>query len=103
MRDYTKYASVPSRSRRAELSARWAKSIPCPSVSTSWFRTPETLFFTRVSWEPLLSIRAARRGLKIAEIPGDEPPRIGGERKLQVWKWGAAYYFQFWRDFLLWR
>jgi glycosyltransferase involved in cell wall biosynthesis len=69
-----------------------------------WYRTPEWLFRTRISWEPLLSVRAARRKLKITEIPGDEPPRIGGERKLQVWKWGAAYYFQFWRDFLLmWR
>lgn len=63
-------------------------------------RTAERLFGTRISWEPLLSVRAARRKLKIAEIPGDEPPRIGGERKLQVWRWGAAYYFQVWRDFL---
>jgi glycosyltransferase involved in cell wall biosynthesis len=68
-----------------------------------WHRTPERLFRTRISWEPMLSARAARRKLKVAEIPGDEPPRIGGERKLQVWKWGAAYYFQFWRDFFLWR
>lgn len=63
-----------------------------------WHATPEWLFRTRISWEPLLSVRAARRRLKVTEIPGDEPPRIGGERKLQVWKWGAAYYFQFWRD-----
>lgn len=69
-----------------------------------WHRTPEWLFRTRISWEPLFSVRAARRKLKITEIPGDEPARIGGERKLQVWKWGAAYYFQFWRDFfLMWR
>jgi glycosyltransferase involved in cell wall biosynthesis len=63
-----------------------------------WFQTPETLFFTRVSWEPLLSIRAARRRLKISEIPGDEPPRIGGQRKLQIWRWGATFLFQFIRD-----
>jgi glycosyltransferase involved in cell wall biosynthesis len=63
-----------------------------------WYTTPERLFRTRVSWEPLLSVRAARSKLRVAEIPGDEPARIGGERKLQVWKWGAAYYFQFWRD-----
>lgn len=55
----------------------------------------EKLFFTRISWEPLLSARAARMGLDISEIPGDEPPRIGGERKLQVIRWGAAYYAQF--------
>ena len=54
----------------------------------------ERMFRTRVSWEPLLSIRAARAGLKIAEIPGDEPPRIGGVRKLQVFRWGAVFALQ---------
>lgn len=68
-----------------------------------WHRTPEKLLFTRISWEPLLSARAARRKLKIAEIPGDEPARFGGKRKLQIIQWGAAYYFQFIRDWLLWR
>lgn len=58
----------------------------------------ERLFRTRISWEPLLSVRAARAGKRIAEIPGDEPPRIGGVRKLQVLKWGAAYYTQFLRE-----
>lgn len=63
----------------------------------------EKLFRTRISWEPLLSVRAAKRRLKIAEIPGDEPPRIGGERKLKILKWGAAYYFQFLREIFCWR
>jgi hypothetical protein len=51
----------------------------------------------------LLSVRAARRGLRVAEIPGDEPPRVGGERKLRIWRWGAAYFFQLFRDRLFWR
>lgn len=68
-----------------------------------WYKTPERLFGCQVSWEPLLSVRAARRRLRVAEIPGDEPPRIGGERKLRVLRWGATYYFQFLRDWLLWR
>jgi hypothetical protein len=68
-----------------------------------WYSTPERLFRCRISWEPLLSARAARNGLRVAEIPGDEPPRIGGERKLRVFRWGASYYYQFWRDLLLWR
>ncbi len=55
----------------------------------------EKMFFTRIGWEPLMSVRAAKYGYKIAEIPGDEPPRIGGERKLQIIRWGAAYYTQF--------
>lgn len=63
----------------------------------------EKLFNTQISWEPLLSVRAAKRKLKVTEIPGDEPPRIGGERKLKVLKWGAAYYFQFIREVFRWR
>jgi len=63
----------------------------------------ERIYRTKISWEPLLSVRAAKRRLRITEIPGDEPPRIGGERKLQVLKWGAAYYTQFLREVFLWR
>ncbi len=65
--------------------------------------TAERLFNTNISWEPLLSVRAAKKRLKVAEIPGDEPPRIGGERKLQVIKWGAAYLFQVFRELFCWR
>lgn len=65
--------------------------------------TPERLFRTRISWEPLLSVRCAKRRLRIAEIPGDEPPRIGGKAKLQIWRWGAAYYFQIVREVFWWR
>jgi len=54
----------------------------------------EKLFFTKVGWEPVLSARAAKRELKLAEIPGDEPPRLGGVRKLQIIRWGAAYLTQ---------
>jgi glycosyltransferase involved in cell wall biosynthesis len=68
-----------------------------------WYRLPERLFSCRISWEPMLSFRAAKRGLRVTEIPGDEPPRIGGERKLRVFRWGASYYYQFLRDALLWR
>lgn len=58
------------------------------------YRIPEKLFFTRVSIEPLLSMRAARAKLKVKEIPGDEPKRIGGERKLQIIRWGLAFLYQ---------
>jgi glycosyltransferase involved in cell wall biosynthesis len=63
----------------------------------------EKLFKTNISWEPLMSIRAAKRKLKIAEIPGDEPARIGGERKLQVLRWGAAFMFQNLRELFVWK
>ncbi|MCY3022061.1 MAG: glycosyltransferase family 2 protein [Planctomycetota bacterium] len=67
------------------------------------YSTPERLFGTVLSWEPLLSVRAAKRRLRVTEIPGDEPPRIGGVRKLQVWRWGAGYYFQFIREVFWWK
>lgn len=63
----------------------------------------EKLFKTNISWEPLLSIRCAKRKLKCADIPGDEPAREGGERKLQVLKWGAAYMFEVFREVFVWK
>lgn len=66
------------------------------------YSTPERLFKTKIGWEPLLSVRARKRGLKVAEIPGDEPKRIGGKAKLQVLRWGAAYLFQIIRDRFWW-
>ena len=67
------------------------------------YEIPEKLFWCKISWEPLLSVRAAKRKIKVAEIPGDEPVRIGGQRKLRVFRWGAAYYLQFLREFFAWR
>ena len=67
------------------------------------YRLPEQLFNTVVSWEPLMSVRAAKRNKRIAEVPVSEPPRIGGTRKLQIFRWGAAYYFQFWHEVWKWR
>jgi len=64
---------------------------------------PEKLFSTVISWEPLMAVRAAKCRKKIAEVGVGEPPRIGGERKLQIFRWGAAYYFQFWRELWFWR
>jgi len=67
------------------------------------FRLAEALFRTKISWEPLMSVRAAKRKLKVSEIPGDEPARIGGERKLQIIRWGGACYVQFIREVFMWR
>jgi glycosyltransferase involved in cell wall biosynthesis len=64
---------------------------------------PEKLFFTVMGCEPLLSVRAVKTGMKIAEIPGDEPARIGGERKLQIIRWGGAYFVQFFWELFFWR
>lgn len=69
----------------------------------SSYEFEEKLFGTNISWEPLLSVRAAKKKLKCADIPGDEPARDGGERKLQVLRWGAAYMFQVFREIFVWK
>jgi len=61
----------------------------------------ERLFRTTVGVEPLLSVRAAKKKLRCADIPGDEPARIGGERKLKVLQWGGAYLFEVLREFFI--
>jgi glycosyltransferase involved in cell wall biosynthesis len=66
------------------------------------YSTPERLFGTKIGWEPILSVRAAKRKLKITEISGDEPKRIGGKAKLQILRWGAAYLFQVIREVFIW-
>ena len=65
--------------------------------------TPERIFNTVIGVEPLLSVRCSKRRLKVAEIPGDEPPRIGGKRKLLPFRWGGAYLLQFIRELYYWR
>ena len=64
----------------------------------SSYTLPERLFGTIISWEPLMSVRAAKYGKRIGEVAAGEPPRIGGQRKLQVLRWGAAYYLQVWKE-----
>jgi glycosyltransferase involved in cell wall biosynthesis len=63
---------------------------------------PERLFGTVIGCEPLLSVRAAKRRLRLLDIPGDEPPRVGGQRKLQVFGWGASYLVQVIRERFWW-
>ena len=63
------------------------------------YRLPELLFHTTIGVEPLLSVRALSYGKKVMEIGSPEPPRLGGERKLQIFRWGGAYYLQFWMEF----
>ncbi len=53
-----------------------------------------------VSIEPLLSVRAAAAGVKVAEIPGSEPVRIGGVRKMMPFRTGSAVLFQIIQEFL---
>jgi glycosyltransferase involved in cell wall biosynthesis len=64
---------------------------------------PEKLLGTTIGIEPLLSIRCAKKRLRVSEIPVDEPARIGGERKLQIVRWGGSYALQTFRELYHWR
>ena len=69
-------------------------------VSRSAFRAR----FPRMnSWETGSTVRAARLGLKVADIPGDEPARIGGVRKMRIIRNGFGTVFQILYDFLFFR
>jgi glycosyltransferase involved in cell wall biosynthesis len=76
------------------------KRLDLHKKETYW---PENIFRTNLSWEPILSVRCAKRKLKVTEIPGDEPKRIGGERKLQVIRWGLGYMAQVIAETVYWR
>lgn len=52
------------------------------------------------SWELASVARVPRMGLKCAEIPGDEPKRIGGERKLSIVMHGTAALLQVLYEFV---
>ena len=83
----------------------WKKDIFCDLDlhKDSSYEIEEKLFRTQIGIEPLLSVRVAKRKLRVADIPGDEPSRIGGERKLKIIQWGSAYLFQVFRERFMWR
>ena len=64
---------------------------------------PDKLMGTVSGLEPLLSIRALKRKIRIAEVPGDEPSRIGGVRKMQPFRWGTVFLMQIFRELYFWR
>jgi glycosyltransferase involved in cell wall biosynthesis len=53
----------------------------------------ERLVGGRVGWELVMSIRCAKRSVKITEIPGNELPRVDGEKKTH-YRWGVAMVVQ---------
>jgi glycosyltransferase involved in cell wall biosynthesis len=73
------------------------KSLPeeLDLFNSKRYETIERCFFTTISWEPLMSVRALKQGKKVSEFLAGEPKRIAGERKLQIVRWGLAYLSQF--------
>ena len=85
------------------LRAYWTRLFSELGLDREEAYAPEKVFRTVIGVEPLLSIRAAKRRLRVCDIPGDEPPRIGGQRKLQVVRWGGAYLLQTFRELYNWK
>src|SRR3989344_8107817 len=61
----------------------------------------DKLFRTNSCWIPLLSIRALKNKIRWTEIPVDEPTRIGGIRKLHIFRYGALHLMQILREWTL--
>ena len=64
---------------------------------TNWLRRR---FVQMNSWDPGSSLRAAKLKLRVCDIPGDEPRRIGGTRKLSIIKAGFGTLFQILCEFI---
>ena len=54
-----------------------------------------------LSWPCQQTLRFKWRGFKVTEIPADEPPRIGGERKMRIFKTGIELVKIILREFWL--
>ena len=85
---------VMLRAHRKDLPMRLGVDRPEPFVGL------EQLLRTRVDWIPLMSMRVLHRALRWTEVPADEPPRIGGVRKLRAFQWGAVFLLQLGREWL---
>ncbi len=60
----------------------YRRSLP-RDVGITRIRSPlyEAVIGRLISWEPQLSVLCGKRKLKVSEIPGDEPRRIGDEKR----------------------
>jgi glycosyltransferase involved in cell wall biosynthesis len=66
------------------------------------YYVPEKIFGKIMSWELLLSVRSAKRKLRVIEIPGDEPLRVDGHMKVH-YRWGLAYVLQLIMEAFVWK
>lgn len=53
------------------------------------------------SWETSSSIRSSKLKLKVADVPGDEPKRIGGVRKMSILKNGFGTVLQILHELMI--
>lgn len=73
------------------LQSEVVKKIGLAGGGTNSF---EKRYYNHTSWDFLSSVRCAKQKLKVAEIPGDEPPRAGGVEKVNKLKVGLVLLVQ---------
>lgn len=52
-------------------------------------------------WGSLMLMRAIKKGMRVSEIPADEPPRIEGVRKMNPFVNGSYELFMIFKEFLV--
>ena len=60
----------------------------------------ENKFYEYTSWDFLSSVRCAKLKLNVAEIPGDEPARVGGIEKVNKIRVGFMLLVQIMLEFI---
>lgn len=72
-------------------------------LMTDTFFSPERKFPKYAGWDVNSSIRAAKLKLKVAEIPGSEPERIGGVTKCMRIRNGLVILGEIFYDLVFWK
>ena len=58
---------------------------------------------TLMTWGQILLLRGIKRNLKIIEIPGDEPQRVGGDVKVQKLRAASQLFTTILRERFFWK
>jgi len=67
-------------------------------LDNSEYRLVERLLRTTLSFDPVMTARSLKAGLKVVEVDAPEGPRLGGKPKRTSFRWGVAYSIQLWFD-----
>ncbi len=89
-------AMVIYRGFRRDLIDRLDLRVPRPDL---W----ERHIGRYVSWEPQMALRAGLKGVRISEIPGHEPLRIGSESRIRHYRVALSCVYALVEDKLFWK
>lgn len=67
-------------------------------LDNSEYRLVERFLRTSLSFDPIMTARSLKAGLKVVEVDAPEGRRLGGKPKRSSLRWGIAYSIQLWFD-----